>query len=781
MLPMWDLELIRHEAETPGTAVFVSRRGLLLQRQGDGYRPVELTWVDEAALSLAAQALRTHTSIGLLYPAPAGELAALVAAQALVHLFLSGHHDARVGIVTANPRRIHRLWTRLAVVELGQVTPLEQWFRCLRAGADGTLPPIERVHRGLVVGTRRRSWPVHVTVFDHLNGAVEADGEPDLQIHLFADPLAQVVHEWVSSGRPLWGWSHGLLRSYGPPAPPRADHVPFSVANGRIRALESGCRVRIQPLLHEDAERRLTAILDDLRALGDAAGPSPPGHVVAGLKRAWGHAYALMSLPCRPSAYDRFCGQPPRAVAPTSEFADEIRKWARTLPGEMVEYALVLADDLDDLRESLDEHDVVLPAIREGISCDEPTLIVLRSRTAAEALWAALGVDLHDPAPAAPSVCWYRSLHGVESYRKALVIGPPPRSVWHMVDCGLAVETVVLVLGRSVAEWTTRALVALRERRGSFGGREMRERAWRALFGASPPPPPEPIPSEEPVEVEAVVVRSSSEDPFSPLRRLLLDDRPLIEEDGFEAVAVHDDTGRWSGLRDAIEVQTNEGVLLLPADGEVDVLDGGELKTCRVEQLRHGMQVVVSRDDARRRLFDALTHTIEEDRPDLRAARMVVELFKRRIQDGFSALRRAFGDLAVQEFCRRVRLAGSTKSDAAIRGWIEPDGPLGPRDLEDLRCLCRALSLPTDEDWLRASHAALVRMRGFRRALGRALSEAARQAVAANDSRVDPETGLSVADLREAVVVATVVAVGPQRRHVRATEVGRLMQVGDLS
>lgn len=778
---MWDLELIRREAETPGTAVFVSRRGRLLQRQGDGYRPVELTWVDEAALSIVAQALRTQTSIGLLYPAPAGELAALVAAQALVHLFLSGQHDARLGVVTADPRRIQRVWTRLAAVELGQVTPLEQWFRCLRAGAGGTPPPIEPGERGLLVGTRRRSWPVHVTVFDHLNGTVEVDEGRGLQIHLFVDPLGNDVDEWVSSGRPLWGWPHGLLRSYGPPAPLRADHVPFSVANGRIRALESGCKVRIRPLLHEGIERRLRAILDDLRALGDAAGPSPPSHVVAGLKRAWGHAYALMSLPCRPSEYDRFCGQPPRAAAPTSEFADEIREWARTLPGEMVEYALVLADDLDDLRESLDEHDVVLPAIREAIARDEPTLIVVRTRTAAEALCAALGVDLHDPAPAAPSVCWYRSLHGVESHRKALVIGPPPRSVWHMVDCGLAVETVVLVLGRSVAEWTTRALVALRERRGSLGGREMRERAWRALFGANPPPPPEPIPSEAPVEVEAVVVRTSPEGPFSPLRRLLLDDRPLIEEDGFEAVAVHDDAGSWSGVVDAIEVQTGEGVLLLPADGEVDVLDGGELKTCRVEQLRRGMQVVVSRDGARRRLLDALTLTIEEDRSDLRAARMVVELFKKRVQDGFSALRRAFGDLAVHEFCRRVRLAGSTKSEAAIRGWVEPDGPLGPRDLEDLRYLCRALSLRTDEDWLRGIHAALTRIRGFRQALGRALSEAARRAVAADDSRVDPETGLSVADLREAVVVATVVAVGPTRRHVRATEVGRLMEVGDPS
>ena len=100
---------------------------------------------------------------------------------------------------------------------------------------------------------------------------------------------------------------------------------------------------------------------------------------------------------------------------------------------------------------------------------------------------------------------------------------------------------------------------------------------------------------------------------------------------------------------------------------------------------------------------------------------------------------------------------------------------MAPRDLDDLRRLDQALGLGLGHLRLQETFAAVQRRRGFRRAAGRALAEAARgSAVVADATLVDPDTGLSVADLRDAIIEAVVVSVHPCERLVAVTELAQL-------
>ena len=80
---------------------------------------------------------------------------------------------------------------------------------------------------------------------------------------------------------------------------------------------------------------------------------------------------------------------------------------------------------------------------------------------------------------------------------------------------------------------------------------------------------------------------------------------------------------------------------------------------------------------------------------------------------------------------------------------------MAPRDLVDLRWLNTALDLGMSDRFVQELFAGVQRRRVFRRAAGRALAEAARgSTVVADGDRVDTETGLSIADLRDAIIEA---------------------------
>ncbi|HEY5011329.1 MAG TPA: hypothetical protein VIK61_01320 [Acidimicrobiia bacterium] len=130
--------------------------------------------------------------------------------------------------------------------------------------------------------------------------------------------------------------------------------------------------------------------------------------------------------------------------------------------------------------------------------------------------------------------------------------------------------------------------------------------------------------------------------------------------------------------------------------------------------------------------------------------------------------------LTIAALHRAMTDIGCDKTSHAVRSWVT-EGTMAPQHIDDLERLNRALALGMSDVQVRELFAGVQRRRGFRRAAGRALAAAARDAtVVADAATIDSETGLSIADLRDAVVEAVVLEVTPCDDPVPLTLLGTL-------
>jgi hypothetical protein len=773
----WDRELIRRQGA--GTLVQIAREGRL-RRAGN---PVELSWVDEAALALLEAAIAQGRGINFVYPAPAGEVSVLLAAQVLVRgllrqrawqeaelrlreLYRTG--DPRrfatksstppvvpvVGIVTADPTGAARVWDEITIAgKEGTRAPISDVFPSWRAGPNGEPPYYDRsMLRGVLIGSRSKEWPVDLTIVDHLAGPVRSDSQGPL-VRVFADPLDPEIEAAAARGDLIWGWSDSILGLWH-------DELKHSTV--------SSCA-------HEEAEKALARLRDDLSTLHSTIGDNPPRHLELGLRVAWSHTATLAALPCRPSQYDQFAGIPPRAARSTSSFEREIAAWANTLDGELAEYASIVASDIADLRAALERGNPFSRALEQIAKDSTPTLVVVRTRTAARGLLASLGVPSEADGFGNVKLAWFGMLHRYGTVPRVAVVGAPARSAWHRLDSGLSRDLRILVLGEAETRRTEWGARTLRASRSQWASTAMRERVWRELVSDEPPPPPIDVPYELPkVLVQEGPGVSVEQDPFSPLGALLRDDRPLIAEEGVdEQVAEEKDDGHWEAAVDSVEIETDHGYVLLPREREVDVMDD-EPVSYTAGSLKPGMRMVIGRHSGRVGLIEALEDRLApRHRADLLAARLLVREYQDRVHRTF-----AESGLSVATLQEQLSRRGCTKVELTIRSWVTPGGPMAPRDRDDLWRLNDALGLKYTTTRLHEIYSALMRIRTFRRAAGNALARAAGAAAfSRDDSRVDAETGLSVADLRDAVIVATVKRVRDVTQPVRLTDTGRLHEV----
>src|SRR6266849_3446986 len=170
------LDMALASLEGPGSLVAIAREGRLARRRpGMGSVRVQLGPVDEAALALVGLALDQRRSITVVYPAPAGEVSVLLAAEILIRRLLTSQSSQRVGIVVADTSRATSAWDELAISAPGSRTPIRDVFPVLRAGPDGESPIAMRQFRGGVIGRHFHDWPVDVVIVDHLSGPVLGD------------------------------------------------------------------------------------------------------------------------------------------------------------------------------------------------------------------------------------------------------------------------------------------------------------------------------------------------------------------------------------------------------------------------------------------------------------------------------------------------------------------------------------------------------------------------------------------------------------------------------
>jgi len=769
----WDALLLGQERTV--SLVSIARGRRLVLEDGRGPQWVSLCWVDEAALTLVDLATRRRQGIDLVYPAPAGDVAVLLAAQLLLAQFLAartagGVTPPALGLVTGDPTMAERIWRKLRIATPGDRAPIDEVLPCLRAGPEGESPVGGRRFTGIIIGQACAGWPVDHLVIDHLAGRVDV-GSRHATVQIFANPLDPALNQAEREGRLLWGWSDSEIARWNADLELRHDHtIPFSVATERLDAIAHGVDVTISVARHPDAEAALARVREDLRLLRALAPDRSSRHIERGLSAAWHHLSTLTALPCEPGRFDRFAGLPPWAARATRSFEPELRAWAQTLDGDRAEVATILASDIGDLRAALDAGNPIGAALQELAEEHAEALVITRTKTASRALLDRLGGDPDGNAVGSLEVCAIGKLHRQGTWSRAFMLGEPPPWDWHRLLSGVSTDLTILTLGQTSAQACATAVGAVRVARERWGSPEVRGRTWRALVGTDPPPSPPPI-----MIASSVVLVEGKEfvpepDPFEPFDSLFdLDPLDIGEEGPTSQIARQVDDGDWSAAVPAVVVETDRGLLLLEAARSVEVRVGVRIDDRHPRQLKPGDVLLIGRRQGRVGLLEALEERLR-DRPDLLAGRMLIDRYHRLVRSRFTESGLTFAGLQ-----RALKERGCNKTPLAVRSWVSESNIMAPRDLDDLRLLCDTLTVDLSNVQILELFACVQRRRVFRRAAGRALAEAARTSTIVDDQdRIDPETGLSIADLRDTVIEAVVLDVRPCDKPVPLTLLGRL-------
>lgn len=767
----WELALVRQQPA--GSLVAVAREGRLTRECATAAVRVAVTVVDEAVLSLVDAAIRRGRNITFVYPSPAGEVSVLLAAQILIQKLIRHDTTGAVGVVTADPTAATRTWMQLGVATIGSRANPAEVFPCYRAGPNGEAPFGRDRFRGLLVGRRFANWPVDVLIVDHLAGLVEATATVPT-VRIFADPTDTELERLSRAGELIWGWNEADIAMLDAAAN-GASHssIPFSVSSERLRVIGLGVRTTLHVVPHSGAGQLIVRLRDDLRTLAQLAGPSPSQAVARAIRITWHHVSTLGSLPCRPSQFDRFAGLPPIAARATRTFGPEIAAWARTLDGDLREVADIVASDLDDLRSVLEEAPAFDELLME-LQCSDAAVVV-RTHTAARALEYSLRERDHRGWQA--EIVAIRRLHRHGSYRRAIVVGAPALWDWHRLDSGLTADLHVATLSELDACAGSRALAALASARGRWADVASRARVWRELVGGDPPPLAETQARRAEVSIVSVRPVDVTRDPFEAFEPLLVSVPLFVGEEGLEESVAEQmgEEGEWQAAVEAVEVRTDAGVILLPRARYVDVRVGDEIEECRADELEAGMYLLVDRRGGRLGLLGAVADRLKQQRPDLLAANLLINDLRAAIQHAFMESRMTRSDLF-----RKLRSLGFDKTYATACSYVDTQGPLAPRDYEDLQRLNDALALGLSRRRVHEVFGAVMRWRTFRRAIGKSLVAASRDSMLAahasriaSSSRIDPETGLSTADLRELVQEARVLDVKECPEPVRLGETGR--------
>jgi hypothetical protein len=766
----WDLALTRRAG--PHSLVAIGREGRLTRQGPSGSVRVDLTTVDETVLAIVDLALERGRDVALVYPAPAGQVSALLAGEILLRRFIQGEPSQSVGIVTSDTADAARTWEELGIAAMGSRTRVSEVFPSLRALPNGESPLGRRPFKGALIGRNFVDWPVDVVVVDHLCGPVEASPKVPT-IHVFADPLDPHLHRLADQGHLIWGWSESDLAALLEAETSAPATVPFSVATDRLAVIAKGITTTVHVAHDAKAEMIIRRLRDDLRTAGDLAGPAPEFVAVKGLRVAWHHVSTLTSLPCRPSEFDRFAGLPPMAARSTRTFEPEIAAWATSLSGDLRDVAEVIASDLGDLRDALEHANPFAKDLAEAASRGSGTLIVLRTQTAARGFMEAHSEGQALQGPDRARVISIRRLHREAGCQRAIVVGTPAPWDWHRLDSGLSGDVHVFVIGDLDAHLARRALDALHLARSRWAAPETRTRVWRSLIDTEPPP----VAHVRSVQRAFVLINAlempPDVDPFESLRPLL-DSVPLMvgDEDVEDSIAEEMEGGEWRSTVDAVEVTTDAGIIFLPKERLVDVRKGEEIVEIRADALQPGAVLLVDRRGGRLGLLEALAHRLKSERPDLLAANLLIADLRTNVRQRFAA-----SGMNRTQLYEALRSLGFEKTYHAARSYVDDGGPLAPRDLTDLQRLNEALQMGMTGRRLTETFAGVRRWRTFRRAAGKALVAASRDSHAARGAmQVDPETGLTLDDLRELVLEATVVETRHCADLVSMAEIGHLRE-----
>jgi hypothetical protein len=766
-----DLALVSREG--PGSLVAIGQEGRLMRKTSLGSVRVALSIVDETVLALVDLAMAFRHNLTIVYPAPAGEVSVLLAAEILLQRFIRQERSQSIGIVTSDTVSAARIWEQVEITTVGARARISEVFPCFRAGPNGESPVGGRSFRGAIVGNKFVGWPVDVVVIDHLAGHVDASPEVPT-IRVFADPSDKELARLAESGELIWGWTEedlAILEGLAPDG--TMSSTPFSVAADRLTTMAAGVNTTVHVAHDADAEKIVRRLRDDLRTLKDFAGKSNLPALMKGIRVAWHHVTTLTSLPCKPSEFDAYAGMPPFAARATRSFEPEIAAWATTLQGDVREIAEIVASDLGDLRAILEETNPFSEELAKVVADMPGTLVVLPTQTAVRAFAEAQGGDSRTGLVGDVRVIALKRLHFEGTWDHVVVVGTPTPWEWHQYDSGLSPDVHVLVLGDLDARLSCRVLESLHDARAQLCCHEARARVWQVLTGETPPDTPELPEVVNKLTVVDALEAEPELDPFEALQPLLTSVPLIIGDEGIEESIAEQSPGTgWQGAVDAVEVTTDAGSVLLPRTRLVDVRNGEDIVTCRAELLQPGTFLIIDRRGGRLGLLEALSERLKQERPDLLAANLLIRELRAKITAAFATSGMAHGEL-FEKLCT----VGFEKTFHTACRYVEEDGPMAPRDFEDLKRLNEVLGLEMSGLRLREVFTGVQRWRGFRRAAGKALIAASRVSLESPAAlSIDHETGLSLADLRDLVLEAEILSIRECLEQVPLMEVGHLRE-----
>jgi len=763
----WESALLEEADRT--SLVSIGRERRLVSDDGSEAQWIDLYWVDEVVLVLITLARAHGQGLTIVYPAPAGQIGVLLAAQLLLEQLIRGNKESSVGIVTADTTLATKTWNALKIATTGERVPIAEVFPSFRASPEGDSPGGGRRLQGVIIGQRCKGWPVDHLIVDHLAGFVRVDStQPSIEI--FADPGDPEIGRAEQEGRLIWGWSKAGLANANH-LEVRAEHTtPFSVASERLNTMASGVDLQLTIATHPQAEDATKRAREDLRVLRSMAPDRSDRNLERGLSAAWHHLTTLSSLPCRPSRFDRFSGLPPRAARATGTFAPELTNWSGTLTGEFAEIASILASDIDDLREALELGNPFEQSLRDVYESGTETLVITRTATAAKALLDMLGHKSSHTRAKSFIVQSIGKLHRQGTWPRALMIGEPSPWDWHRILGGIAPQVEILTMGKDSARNCAAAINSIEEARDYWGSVELRNKTWRALVDAVPPEVQELAPLDtKPIMVIEGAEYVAEPNPFEELTALFeLDPLHIGGEGPISGLARQDEHGDWMAEVPAVAITTDRGQLLLEAGRPVDVRKGQQIVERRPELLEPGAILLIGRRQGRVGLLEALEERLG-DSPDFFAIRFLVDHYHQLLRSRFQE-----SGFSIESLHRALMAIGCERSKATVRSWVT-EATMAPQQFADFQKLNEALELGLSPVQLQEIFAGVRRRRGFLRTAGRILAAAARGAIVVEDeSKVDATTGLSIEDLREAVVEAVVVEVSHCEQPMPLTLLGRL-------
>jgi hypothetical protein len=201
---------------------------------------------------------------------------------------------------------------------------------------------------------------------------------------------------------------------------------------------------------------------------------------------------------------------------------------------------------------------------------------------------------------------------------------------------------------------------------------------------------------------------------------------------------------------------------LLAADSLVDVLVGTSYRRCKVSELQVGMQLVVTRGENRRGVYDRVLGLLYETH-DIATMNLLLEKFR---QDVWAVYDRA--GASWPEAAKQInQRGGSISTGITVKEWAT-GVRIGPEDPNDIKVVARIAGdhdLTRDDTWRRVGEVA-KQFRRIHTELGRCLSAAIREAAQGREGDGlrklrEVANGLDLAEVLEEFEVLAVIGVEP--------------------